>query len=469
MKSKTITALRLLEKETKAVHGTEVFIVGGYVRDLLRRKKNKDLDIVVRNISLAASKQFLKKHGKVKDLKIHNINGKKTVNILTFKAHGDQLEAQIALVQGEQKGKKPGTASLKQDAKNRDFTINAMYLPIGAITPKRVIDYVGGKNDITARQILSVGDAAGRFRQSPIRILRAFSMSARMGYKINNHVKHAIVDCAKLLHNVPAEPIRHELEEILTSQKPSVQLKLMHQLGVLNVIMPELAACHGCAQDKRHHKYDVFTHLIYTCDNIENNLILRLAGLLHDIGKPPAKRKEDDKITFYKHEVIGARIAGAILRRLKFDNETIEQVTHLIRMHMYHYTREYTDAGVRKFITKAGIEEKHLTDIENFPLFKLRSAERLGNGYKTVAVTPRQKDFQERIIKIFQESTGFTVKDLAVNGNIIMRVFGLKASPEIGNLLRYLVELIIENPKLNEERLLLHCALDYLLDKKEDK
>jgi poly(A) polymerase/tRNA nucleotidyltransferase (CCA-adding enzyme) len=298
--------------------------------------------------------------------------------------------------------------------------------------------------------------------------MRAFSLSARTGYKLSNHVKHAIKDCANLLKKVPGEPIRHELEEILMSSKPSVQLKQMQSLGVLKVILPELDKCFNCTQDKKHHKYDVFTHLIYTCDNADADLILRLAGLLHDIGKPESRKEiGKDKVTFYLHEVVGAKIATNILRRLKYSEAIIKEVTHLIRMHMYHYTRDYTDAGVRRFIIKAGIEKHHLDNLSNFPLFKLRQAERLGNGFKKNPITPRQKDFQDRITRVFNESSGLTIKDLAINGNDVMSLFRIDPGPEIGKLLKKLIELVLEDPDLNDRKVLLHFVLDLILGKQE--
>ncbi len=464
---KTLDVLRKFERDTKSKFNTEVYVVGGYVRDLLRRKKSKDLDVVIRNVSLTDTQKYLKRYGKTKRLTIHNFHGKESITFVVFTGKKDKVEAQIAVVKGFGKFKNKLDAPLKHDSKQRDFTINSMYLPINKLSPKNVIDYHGGKNDISARQILSVGSAKDKFTKSPIRILRAFSMSARTGYSISNHVKHAIEECAYMLKTVPVEPIRLELEDILLSAKPSVQFKAMHKLGVLKVILPELNACVGCYQDKRFHKYDVFNHLIYTCDNIEADIVLRLAAILHDIGKPIVRKIIKKKITFYKHEVIGEKETLVILKRLRFDNATIEQVTHLVRMHMYHYTREWTDAGVRRFITTAGIVENDLKNLGNFPLFKLRRAERLGNGFKTQAVTQRQLDFEGQLIKIFKESSGFSIKDLTVNGNEIMKVLKLPQGKKIGEILAYLLKLIIENPRLNDKEKLLHQALDYVL--KENK
>ena len=471
MKSKTILALRLLEKEMKPEYGTEIFVVGSYVRDILRKKKGGDnIDIVIRHLSFSKIKQFLNKYGETTIVVINHNKEMPSTKVVYFKAQGDNVLAKIELSNGSNKSTiVEGIASLKQDAQQRCFALDAMYLPINALTTERVIDYVGGKSDIAARHILSIGNAIPKFKKQPIQIMRAFSLSAITGYSISNHVRHAITECVQLLKKVPISDIKEELITILTSTKPSITLRLMLKLGVLDIIMPELVKCHGCLQDKRYHKYDVLTHSLYTCDNIENNIVLRLAGLLHDIGKPDSKVIDgNDKITFYRHEVIGAKIAGLMLKRLGFDSKIVEQVMHLTRMHMYHYTREYTDAGVSRFIAIAGINEADINDINNFPLFKLRAAERLGNGFKKTSITPRQREFQERIIKVFKTNSGFSTRNLAVDGATLLEVFQLEPGPEIGNILRHLLSYVNEDSSLNERKILLHCALDYILDKQEN-
>lgn len=472
MKSKTILALRALEKEMKPIYGTEIFIVGDYVRDILRKKKpSNTIQIVIRYLPMPKVKQFLNKYGEIaRKTYSKSTSGKPSTDIITFKAYGDTVIAKIALSNGgNKKVISDGAASLKQDSQQRCFALDAMYLPINSLTQTKVIDYVGGKNDIAARHILSIGNAVSKFKRNPIQILRAFSLSAITGYNISNHVRHAITECAHLLKKAPAIEIRDELSTILTSAKPSVQFKLMLKLGVLDIIMPELVKCNGCLQDSRYHKYDVFTHLLYTCDNIENDLVLRLAGLLHDIGKPDSMEvKQNGKITFYCHEMFGVKLVGPMLYRLGFDKEVVEQVSHLVRMHMYHYTREYTDAGINKFITMAGITEAYINNLDEFPLFKLRTAERLGNGFKKTGITSRQREFQERITSVFNNNSGLSIKDLAVSGTKLLDIFKLDPGPEIGDILRHLLMLVTEDMSLNEHRKLLHCVLEYILDKNEN-
>ena len=459
---RTLEALCKLN-DTKA----EVYLVGGFVRDFIRRKKNKDLDIVVRYMALSQISDFLSTHGKVKELIIHRNHGPKADPIKFLSFFGsDGVEAQITTVKGSGEDRNPN-ATLKQDGKHRDFTINSMYLPVNNITSKAVIDHFGGKNDIAAKQVLTVGSAKAKFVKSPIRILRAFSIAARTGYNIHDHVKVAISANVHLLAGVPMEAIRAEFEDILLSAKPSKYFKMMQKLGVLKMILPELEATVYCKQDKRYHKYNVFEHLLYSCDNIEPDLILRLAAILHDIGKPASRNKINNHVTFYKHEVYGARLARVILKRLRYDKVTINKVTHLVRMHMYHYTREFTDAAVRRFIVNAGITKDNIENLADLPLFKVRAAERLGNGFKKTKKTQKQYDYEDRIKSVFESSAGFSINDLAIDGNDLMDTFSMPPGRNIGELLKYLLSLVMSTPDINNKKDLLRASLEFIINEKE--
>jgi poly(A) polymerase/tRNA nucleotidyltransferase (CCA-adding enzyme) len=459
--SRTMKVLQELDEETKG----NVYLVGGYVRDLLRRKKPKDVDAVIKNLSLKEIQSYLEKRGRVR--KTFVSGGKSKMTVLTFKAKGDDLEVQITLPRGRNNlCRKYNT--LKQDAYFRDFTINAMYLPIRHESKKDLIEFFNGCKDVKRRVIRAVGNPAERMIESPVRMLRAISLAARTGYKIQNRLKATLAKRKDLLRKVPAEAVREELNEILLSKKPSKHLKLMQRLGMLEVILPELNACAGVKQDKRHHKYDVFRHCVYTCDNIEPDLKLRLAALFHDVGKPQTRETIDGKITFHRHEIVSVDLTRNALRRLRYSNEIVREVTKLVELHMYHYTREFSDAAVRRFIKRAGVTEEDLEDIGQIPLFKLRMAERLGNGYKTIPVTERQKDFEKRIVDVFRKSSGFSTKDLKVNGSDLMKVFNLKEGKEIGVTLSHLLEIILEKPEMNNKEDLVALAAKFLMTKKLD-
>jgi tRNA nucleotidyltransferase (CCA-adding enzyme) len=461
----TVQVLQRLDKETKA----EVYLVGGFVRDLLRNKNNMDLDIVVRGLSMRNIKKFLVRYGKVKEVNLAKTNDSFSVNILLFRASSDTFEAQISLPRRGKKQIPDSHNTLRQDVRFRDFKINAMYLPISYKSKRDVLDMVGGKEDIMNRRLTANGSAVERIRESPIRMMRAISLASRTNYAIDDEVMEAISLLASLITKCPAEAIRYEFDKILMSKKPSKYLRLLNKTGLLEYIAPELYRCVGVKQDKRYHKYDVFTHLIYTCDNTEPDPVLRLAGLLHDIGKTDTRKEvvvpdNGIRVTFHKHEMVSVKMTRTFLRRLKYDSETARAVLSLVKLHMYHFTREWTDAAVRKFIKKSDIGEEYMDyeKIGYFPLFKLRAAERMGNGLKGIAVTDRQRDFEKKIVDIFKESKVLEVADLEINGNKLMETFNIKPGVHVGEILNSLLDQVLEKPSLNNELDLLKLSTEYL-------
>jgi tRNA nucleotidyltransferase (CCA-adding enzyme) len=461
---KTIEVLQRLDKETKA----EVFVVGGFVRDLLRNKSNSDLDIVVRNLSLKSIKAFLRQFGAIKEVSLAKTNDLFEINIILFKAFNDLMEAQITLPRKGKKQISSPTNTLQQDVRFRDFKINALYLPINFLSKKDVIDFVGGRKDIVHRRLSSNGSPNERIKESPIRMLRAVSLAARIDYKINDELIMAIKSNVTLINKCPVEAIRSEFNKILMSKRPSKYLRFLRRVGLLEYVAPEVDACADVKQDNKYHKYDVFNHLLYTVDHCDQDLVIRLAGLLHDIGKPETRKisKEGREIrtTFHKHEMVSVNLAREFLKRLRYDAETTKQVLMLVKFHMFHFTREWTDSAIRKFIRKVELGKEYMTEdkIGQFPLFKLRAAERLGNGLKGIAVTDRQKDFEQKILLIYRESNGFEIKDLKINGSKIMEIFNLKPGVQIGNILKFLLERVLDNPKVNNELDLLKLTTEYL-------
>jgi len=437
-------------------HGAEVYLVGGYVRDLIRRKKNKDVDIVVRKMKPHGIKSFLNRYGTAKF-----VNLTFGVPVILFKAFGDNKEAQITLPRNT-RGNFNQDNKLKHDSECRDYTINAIYLPINYKSRNEIIDFHNGYKDIKKRTIRAVGNPDKRIEESPIRMLRGISLAARTHYRIHKSVIVAIKKNHNLISTAPVEKVRDELNNILLSSKPSRYLKIMVKTGLLDIILPELAKCIGVKQDKRYHKFDVFRHCIYACDNIKPDLILRLAAVLHDIGKPSTRKIIGKKTTFHKHEVVSARLARIVLERLRYKNEIISKVIQLIRLHMYYYTRDFTDAAVRRFIKRAGLVKKDINNLGDIPLFELRKAERKGNGFKTIPVTEKQLDFEKRIISVFKSSSGFEVGDLAINGNTIMKMFSMEASPKIGEVLNHLLNKVLDDPKVNKENELIKLAAEYI-------
>ena len=453
--------------------GVEIYFVGGFVRDGLLKLNNKDMDIVIRGMSINNIIEYLKKYGKIKQVTLSQVNDKFSITTLLFKAFKSTHEAQIVL---PRRGKKqiPGSNNtLEQDCKHRDFRINCLYLPISYTSSNgaNVIDLVGGLKDIKKHIIVANGNPYERIKESPIRMLRAISLAGRLNFSIDIDLLNAISDCAKLLKKVPAEAIRIEFNKIVMLDRPSKYLKLMQRLGLLSIISPELERCVNVSQDKKYHKHDVFCHLIFTCDNIPKNLVLRLAALLHDIGKPKVRfqKEKSRRITFHKHEIESVKEAKMFMTRLKYDTDVKKDVLALIRMHMYHYTREWTDAAIRRFIKNAKLGPKYIGQLEEFPLFILRAAERLGNGLKKDPVTDRQRDFQKRLEAILKTTTTLDIKDLSVNGNDLKEIFHIPENKQMGEMLTYLLNKVLDDQTLNNRQKLLKLAAEKLVSEIMEK
>jgi tRNA nucleotidyltransferase (CCA-adding enzyme) len=459
----TLEALKRLHNETKA----DVYLVGGFPRDLVRNKRNDDLDVVVKGLTINGVTEYLKKFGKVKPVTLSQTNDEFTVGIVLFKASGDDTEAQISLPKRGDKQIADKDNTLRQDARYRDLTINSLYLPIGFKSKRDVLDPLGSaREDITNRVLRTYEDPMVLFRMSPVRILRVMAMAARTGYAIDSKLLDAMAteEARDLIQKVPIDGVRSMLNHVLMSKKPSKYFKLMHKIGMLSLVLPELETCYGVKQDRRYHKFDVFHHCVYTCDHSPRDVVMRLAALLHDCGKPATREyhPKSGRTTFHKHEMAGLKICRDCLRRLGYDNATVKAVGNLVKYHMYHYTNEFTDGAIRRFINRVGVTEEDLGDLSTFPLFQLRAAERLGNGLKTNPRTAKQLEFEKRIVEVHRDSTGFTVKDLAIDGEVIMEAFGLNPGPIVGKVLSYLLEIVLDKPSTNTKERLMEYAKEYL-------
>jgi poly(A) polymerase/tRNA nucleotidyltransferase (CCA-adding enzyme) len=280
----------------------------------------------------------------------------------------------------------------------------------------------------------------------------------RAGASIEEHTCQTI---AEKVHQEQNEVIDSDLatdllSEVLLSEKPSIWFEVMRLSGVLEYILPELLEAYGCEQNE-FHLYDVYYHLLNSCDNAVPMLDIRMGALFHDIGKPRSKRKKDTEgdtnNTFYGHEIIGARMFKKIMKRFDYDNEFVDKVGHLIRFHMFHYTDEWTNNAVRRFIRSVG--EDLLKD-----LFLLREADRLGSGKKSDTCDEIEA-FKERIEEIRVQDKAPKVTDLEISGNDIINRYDIKPGPIIGEILRYLLQKTVEDPELNERETLLKLLDQY--------
>lgn len=458
---KTISKLIQLQEKNKNL---KFYLVGGFVRDFINNNIPKDLDVIACGVSDQELYNILKSEGEVQLVGL-------SFGVYLFKPKQSEEVVQISLPRKEVStgiGHKDFEVitskkiSLQEDSNRRDFTINSLYLPVTFISTTEVIDFHDGLKDLEEGKVRFVGNPSERIQEDPIRILRYFRMISK-GFASIEDSERAIKDFSYLLRYIPYtsyDRIRYEMEEILLSEKPSFILKLMLDLDVLAIIIPELVECVGVTQTKKYHKFDVFTHSILCCDKVPNLLFLRLAALFHDIGKPYVRERRDDRYTFYQHQYVSEEKTREILTRFKFPNKLIEEVCFLVRNHMFNYNSNWTDKSIRKFISKVGITKDASEYLEHLPLFLLRKSDIYSRGIEG-DLPKRQKEFEQRIKKVLEKPVPLGVTNLSVNGHDIMQRLNLEPSPMVGKILKYLFDLVISDPSLDKKDILLKKAEDY--------
>ena len=466
------TALNILDKLGEA--GFQAYIVGGAVRDLIQGKEVGDWDFT----SDATPEEIIKLFkGSFYDNKFGTVgipirsNTGSTSNTSNTSEETNKYDVyEITTFRKEQgysdrrrPDKVEWAKSLEEDLSRRDFTVNAMALEVKDNTSNtsntgntgstgeelvglevEVIDPFGGQKDLDNKLIRAVGDPSERFGEDGLRMMRAIRLGAQLGFAIEAKTLEAIKNNAGLIKHISWERIGQELIKIVASQYPADGIMLLYQTSLLGYILPELAAGVGVPQSG-HHIYDVFTHSIESLRGCPaGDPTVRLAALLHDIGKPVTFRQEGKQITFYSHEVVGARMVKVIADRLRLTVEARNKLWRLVRWHMFTYSKEMTDAAIRRFIRRVGKDE--ISD-----MMMLRVGDRKGGG--SPATSWRLRELQERIGIVMYDP--LEVKDLAVDGHDVMKVLGIKPGPQVGKVLNVLFEEILEDPKKNQREYLL--------------
>ena len=424
--------------------GFQCHLVGGAVRDILLGRPHTDFDVATDAAPSQVIPLFRRvmptgiKHGTVTVL----FKGT-TFEVTTFRteeAYGD--------------GRRPDavtfTPSIIDDLARRDFTINAIAYDLLA---DRVADPHEGRRDLRRGVIKAIGDPSERFREDGLRPLRACRFAAQLGFTVEEATRQAIPGSLDILAMVSAERVRDEILKILEAPLPSVGFALMKDSGILRVVLPELLEGEGVAQGTLH-CHDVFWHSLYACDAAPHeSLPLRLAALLHDVGKPRTRGTgPDGRPTFYGHEKVSADMTQAILERLKLPNATIKEVSHLVAHHMFNYQDEWSDAAVRRLIARVG--EGSINDI-----MALRRADQIGMCRENAQYFPQGlSDFAQRVTEVMESGRAFTLSKLAINGNDIMQDLGIAPGPQVGIILNELLQSVLEDPAMNERGKLLEIA-----------
>ena len=428
---------------TLAEAGHEAVLVGGVVRDRLRdgRVTHSDWDAATSArpeevAPLFADATWENRFGTV------TVRGDPTVEITSYRTEA-----------GYSDGRRPDEvrfgATLETDLGRRDFTINAMaWMPIDLAAGRgRVVDPFGGRRDLEGDLLRTVGEPRERFGEDALRLVRAARFAGRLGMTIDPPTEAAIIDLAPTVATVSAERIRDELLRMLSDPAPSRGLRLLERLGLLPVVLPELAALRGVPQAKAV-PGDALDHTLACVDAAAPaEAVLRLAALLHDVGK--ASTMADGH--FLGHDRVGAELAAEALGRLRVDAQTATAAVHAIRHHMYAYDDSWSDAAVRRFIRRVGAARLTL-------LFALRRADNAASG-AGIPGEQNQARLEGRIAAELDRSPDLLVRNrLAIDGNDLQRELGLAPGPEIGRLLDRLMELVLDDPARNRREVLLEVA-----------
>lgn len=421
--------------------GFDAYLVGGCVRDVLLGRGVNDWDIATNAKPEQIQELF-------PDSVYENQFG--TVGIKERMANGESqiVEVTTYRLEGAYTDKRhPDTIkfanTLEEDLARRDFTINAMAVKLPMTNDQLpMTDLFGGQEDLKKKLIRCVGNPDERFGEDALRLMRAVRFATQLECAIEKDTADAMARAAASLDAIAQERIRDEFVKIVMSEHAATGMVLLEQYGLLQYIIPELREGIAIAQN-RHHIFGVWEHSVRTLDYAaqqDYSLEVRLASLFHDIAKPRTKAGEGEFATFYNHERVGARMARAIMERMRFDAKTTERVEHLVKYHMFYYnTGEVSEAGVRRFINRVGIE--YLDD-----LIRVREADRIGSGVPK-AVPYKIRHLLYMIEKVRHDPV--SSKMLAVNGDDVMHLLGIEPGPRVGSVLAILLDEVLEDPKRN--------------------
>ncbi len=447
------------------------YLVGGCLRDLLTDTEPKDWDIATDALPEEVRQLFpdsvyensfgtvgVKTESKDPKLKVIEVTTFRTEGAYSDKRRPDEVKF---------------VKKIEEDLARRDFTVNAMAFDLGPVAMSGVVDEedldlidpYDGQEDLSAGIIRAVGDASERFQEDALRLMRAVRFHAQLGFKIEKKTMAAVAEKADLLAEIATERIRDEFCKMIMTPRAGEGVEMLRTTGLLRFIFPELLEGVGCEQNQ-HHIFDVYEHNLKSLEYSASkgySLAVRIASLLHDVGKPATREWKDTPTgkkvragkkgdwTFYGHQVVGAKMAKKMLTRLHFSNEIIDQVNLLVYEHMFVYDPEVvTLAGVRRLLARVGAENIDA-------LIQVREADRIGSG------VPKAQPYRLRYLLAMLEKVKtdpISAKMLKINGEDLMKDLKVPAGPLLGQLIAVLLEEVLEDPERNTKEYLLKRATE---------
>ena len=421
-------------------YGYKLYIVGGAVRDYLLGIENSDYDFCTDALPGQIISMFNTviptgiKHGTVTVL----FRGE-SYEVTTFRTEGAYTDLRhpdnVTFV-----------TNLEEDLSRRDFTINAF---AADCMNGKIIDLFEGKKDLENKIVKAIGIPQERFEEDALRMMRLARFCSRLGFTAEEKTMQAAKELSANLSHVSKERIYDELSKILMSSKPSIGLSILEECGMLEVVLPELQACKNVEQDKVGSS-DLLTHIYNAVDAAayhKYDYVVRLACLLHDIAKPEVMTEnEDGHISFYGHEIKGAEMSRAILKRLKCSNQLIEDINILISNHMVKYESNWSDGAIKRFINRVGSK-----NIDH--LFELQWCDQIASEGKA-----RVEEYDEFISRIKDlEVEPLNLKELSITGEDLAEI-GIPKTKVMGQILEQLLDMVLDNPELNRKYTLLEYA-----------
>ena len=430
------SVMKLADRFVDAGH--EIYLVGGPVRDAFLGRQSFDYDFatsatpdetlaIVQPMADAVWKQGVQYGTVGAEIAGHH------VEITTFRTEKYQPSSRHPEV--------TFAADIETDLSRRDFTVNAMAV---RLPDKGPIDPHGGLEDLKNRLLRTPADPKDSFSDDPLRMLRAFRFASQLDFKIDRAALDAIEVLREELRTISAERIREELSKLILGKAPARAFELADQTGLTEIFLPELSALKLEQDPVQRHK-DVFHHTLAVVERTDPVLVLRLAALLHDIGKPRTRKIDEDGVSFHQHDIIGAKMARKRLQELRYPNDVVEAVSEIIRLHhrFHGYEGQWTDSAVRRYVRDAG-SHLHLLNA------MVRADCTTRNPAKSKMLAGRVDDLEARIVELAAQEELSRLRP-ELDGKKVMDLLDIEPGPDVGRAMDFLMEIRLDEGRIGEE------------------